>query len=316
MKKKKKLGKTLPQLIHEFLAFRRVVGKQNTIIGLQTTLETFAFFCLNRELNPLETETVQKWATTLRAPVGGKRVRTGGTINVYIRRLKSFFNWGTTMGYFKRNPCALVNKFPVEGKYVRGFTADEVVKLVTAANADPYSWYWVPMILLGWHYGMRLEDCAKFGAQCVDWDRMTFRFTPRKQSRREIELPLHSDVTNAIKDIRIEDDQEYYFPLGAQRYTSNTLSKEFKRIVIAAGLPDYLTFHCLRHGAATSMIKAGIKLTSIVDIIGWSSTSMLQRYLDTDVDEVSKLTQAKSVIPAIVSVSNNQEASVPECKTP
>ena len=46
------------------------------------------------------------------------------------------------------------------------------------------------------------------------------------------------------------------------------------------------------------MIKAGIKVTTIVEIIGWSSTSMLQRYLDTDVDEVGKLIQAKSVMPS------------------
>ena len=231
MKKKKKLGRTLPQLIHEFLAFKKVTGKDNTIIGLQGTLEKFAMFCLDRKLDPLEPDTVNRWASTLRAPVKGKRVRTGGSINVYIQRLKSFYSWGLVMGYFDRNPCFLVGKFPKEGKHVRGFEPEEIAPLIGAANADHGCDYWVPMILLGWHYGMRIEDCAKFGAHCVDWNRMTFKFMPRKQSEREIELPLHHDLVEAIKGLPIEDDQEFYFPLGAQRYASNSLSKEFKRIV-------------------------------------------------------------------------------------
>ena len=48
--------------------------------------------------------------------------------------------------------------------------------------------------------------------------------------------------------------------------------------------------------SATNMIKMGIALTSIVEIIGWSSTAMLQRYLDTDEKEISKLKMGGSVI--------------------
>ncbi|HIA04056.1 MAG TPA: hypothetical protein EYN66_19525, partial [Myxococcales bacterium] len=61
-------------------------------------------------------------------------------------------------------------------------------------------------------------------------------------------------------------------------------------------LDNSLSFHCLRHGAATNMIKMGIRLTTIVEIIGWTGTAMLQRYLDTDVLEVEKVLGAGSLM--------------------
>jgi len=292
----KKKGRTLPSLIHEFLRFKAIAGSDTTIRHYKTTLEVYAYFCFNKRLDPLECDTIHSWIAELKKPFNGKR-RRGGTINQYISRLNSFFDYIIKREYMAegKRPTRMVERLPLEGRFVRGFDHNEASILVKAAAAHKYSNYWVPMILLAWHYGMRLQDCAYFSKECVNWDAMSFSFTPRKQKRREIRLPLHEDVATALRGVESEDP-DHYFPMAIDKYNKNSMSAEFKTIVRKAKLDNGLSFHCLRHGAATNMIKMGIRLTTIVEIIGWTSTAMLQRYLDTDVLEVEKVLGAGSLM--------------------
>lgn len=294
---------TLPSLIHEFINWKKVTSSLNTIRAYRETLECFAHYCFDRAKDPLIPKTINDWVAHMRTPKKGRRRRKGCTINNYIGRLSSFFDWAIQMEYLVKNPTKLTPRLPPERSHVRGFKEDEVKELLVAAGADETRPYWTPMILLGHHYGMRIQDCCEFSSSCVDWRRMRFTFMPGKQSRKEIELPLHGDVAAALKSVT--PGSVHYFPVAAKRYYSTTVTAEFKSIVIRAGLPTSLSFHCLRHGAATNMIKAGIGLTTIVEIIGWSSTAMLQRYLDRDDDEISKLTLSGSVM-----------SPLPQCSAP
>jgi len=285
-------GRNLPSLVYEFINWKAITASKNTILAYQGALEGYSNFCYERKLDPLANQTVNSWVAHLRVSNKTKR-RKGCTINYYVGRLSAFFEWGINMDYFIKNPTKLTPKLPPELAHVRGFTKDEVKKLLVSAGKDETRTYWPPMIMLGHHYGMRIQDCAEFSATCVDWSRNKFTFTPQKQSRKEIELPLHSDVADALKSVT--PGEQYYFPLAVKRYYSNSVTSEFKALVNDAGLDSKLTFHCLRHGAATNMIAAGINLPTIVEIIGWTSTAMLQRYIDRDENEIAKLTLGGSV---------------------
>jgi len=295
-------GKTLPSLIHEYIAWRKVTGSPNTIRAYQETLENFAHFCFDRKKDPIISRTINEWVAHLRVPVDGVR-RKGGTVNVYVSRVHSFFEWTVQMGYISKNPTKLIPKLPPEASFVRGFKEEEVKKLLIEAGKDENRPYWPSLILLGHHYGMRIQDCCQFSATCIDWDNMSFTFMPQKQSRQEIELPLHDDLANALK--AVYPGEEYYFPLAVERYHSNTIASEFRNIANAAGVSKKLSFHCLRHGAATNMIAAGIGLTTIVEIIGWTSTAMLQRYLDRDEKEIAKLKMSGSVVSPLPQCSSS-----------
>jgi integrase len=301
-KKKDLKGRNLPSLVYQFINWKAVTASKNTLLAYEGSLENYLNYCYERELDPLAAQTVNSWVAHLRVSSKIKR-RKGCTINNYVGRLSAFFEWGVNMDYFIKNPTKLTPKLPPELSHVRGFTEDEVKKLLVSAGKDETRMYWPPMILLGHHYGMRIQDCAEFSATCVDWNRNKFTFIPQKQARKEIELPLHADVALALSGLT--PGERYYFPLAVKRYLSNSVTPEFKALVNDAGLDSKLTFHCLRHGAATNMIKAGINLTTIVEIIGWTSTAMLQRYLDRDEGEIAKLTMNGSVI-----------SPLPQCSTP
>tara|TARA_B100000902_G_C27234545_1_gene876662 strand:- start:298 stop:1173 length:876 start_codon:yes stop_codon:yes gene_type:complete len=288
---KKKKTKNLPQLINEYLSFKMVTKSKNTISNMETTLLHYAQFCLDRKRHPLKEDTVFKWVSNLRF---GNKKRKGNTINNYISRLKTFLNYLVNVGYIDSNPAKMVDLLPPEHKEIVGFNHNDAKVLIQSAGKHRHSNYWVPMILLGWHYGMRISDCSHIKHKEVDMNYRQINFLPKKQRRRYIRLPLHPDVYDAFNNAELGEG-EYMFPDAVRKYEVKTLSCEFKSIIKSAKLPESYTFHCLRHGAATNMLKMGIRMTTITEIIGWSSPTMLYKYMDTDQEEMDKVLDMKSI---------------------
>jgi len=278
-----KKTKTLPKMIKEFIGWKKLASADNTIRCYENYLNRFNDYCFHNNKNPLESQTVHSFLSGRKAK-GSK----GVTLNHILSVIRSFFKYFIDSGQLTLNPTAMIPRFKEEAATVVGFSPQEAKSLLNASYDSPCSDYWTPMILLGWHYGMRLGDTACFQRDFVDWKAKQIRFIPMKRKRREILLPLVTDVELALSKVPRED-ADYFFPLGKDRYFfRGTLGKQFKDIVRLAGLKESLTFHCLRHGAATRMLKAGVRTTTITEIIGWESPAMLQRYIDRDEDDISK----------------------------
>ena len=278
-----KKTKTLPDMIREFIGWKSLSSSDNTIRMYELYLDVYSKYCFHNNKKPLEKEAVHAFLSN-RKLSGSK----GVTLNMILSVLKSFFKYFLDTGQIKSNPTTLIPQFREEAATVIGFKPDEAKELLKASYGNPYSIYWTPMILLGWHYGMRLGDAASFKRSFVNNNTKQIKFIPMKKRRREIILPLVPDVDLALDKVPYDDD-EYFFPLGKDRYYfRGSLSQEFKTIVKEAGLSNTLTFHCLRHGAATRMLKAGVRTTTITEIIGWENPAMLRRYIDRDEEDISK----------------------------
>jgi len=286
-----KKTKTLPDMIREFLSWKSLSAADNTIKVYELYLGVYSKYCFQNGKNPIKKETVHSFLLSRKA--GGCK---GITLNLILSVLKTFFKYFLDTEQMSGNPTALIPKFKEEAATVVGFNPEEAKALLKASYGSPCSHYWTPMILLGWHYGMRLGDTACFRRSFVDWSSKQVRFIPMKRKKREILLPLVKDVEDALSRVP-DDDDEFFFPLGKDRYFfRGSLSGEFKNIVREAGLRDDFTFHCLRHGAATRMLKAGVRITTITEIIGWESPAMLQRYIDRDEEDISKALQGSIAV--------------------
>ncbi len=281
--KRKKKTKSLPNMVSEFIKWRMLSATEETVRVYQWILDKYADYCFETNKHPLEPDTVHGFMLSRK-----RRGVKGGSLNSALVTIKGFFQHFIDKGELDNNPAALIPKFPEEAATIVGFKADEAKRLLKASKDHRSSHYWSPMIMLGWHYGMRIGDASHFKHEFVEWNEKQIRFIPRKKRRREILLPLVPDVDDALKHVP-KADPVYFFPEAQTRYTfRGSLCPEFKSIVRSAGLNDRLTFHCLRHGAATRMLEAGVRLTTITEIIGWESTNMLRRYVDRDPTDISK----------------------------
>ena len=276
-------------MVVEYIRWKMLAASEATIDCYQGKLDNYADHCFRENQNPLKRDAVHSFLL-----VSKKKGVKGVTLNHTLAILKSFFQFWVDREFINRNPTALIQRFPEEAAAVVGFKQQDAKDLLSASRSHRNSHYWTPMILLGWHYGMRLGDTALFERSFVDWKAKQIRFIPRKRKKREIILPLVPDVESALKGVPDEGDS--FFPSAKRRYASRgTLSAEFKRIVLAAGLSDRFTYHCLRHGAATRMLESGVRMTTITAIIGWDSPRMLQRYIDRDEVDIAKAFVGSSI---------------------
>lgn len=60
--------------------------------------------------------------------------------------------------------------------------------------------------------------------------------------------------------------------------SSRTLERKFKKYAKIAGLPDYYTFHSLRHGFATRLLESGAPLNQVQVLLGHSNISTTSIY--------------------------------------
>lgn len=61
--------------------------------------------------------------------------------------------------------------------------------------------------------------------------------------------------------------------------TSRTLQRKFKKYALKAGLPDYYSFHSLRHGFATRCLESGMPLNMVQVLLGHSNISTTSIYV-------------------------------------
>lgn len=79
-----------------------------------------------------------------------------------------------------------------------------------------------------------------------------------------------------------KDEFYKFLPLKKKlsiKSASRTLQRKFKKYSKLAKLPDYYTFHSLRHGFATRCLESGIPINQVQMLLGHSNVSTTSVYV-------------------------------------
>jgi integrase len=151
---------------------------------------------------------------------------------------------------------------------VRYLTTDEREALLNNAN-DTLRLY----ILAALHTGARRGELVGLRWKDVDCraGTVTFRETKNGDSRA---VPLTATLRQTLQKMPRPIDPEP--PVLPQR-APLVQTRAFTRLVTRLGLKD-LTFHDLRHDAASTLVMAGVPLRTISEILGHRDMRMTTRY--------------------------------------
>lgn len=231
--------------------------------------------------------------------LGRPHPRTGerlapGTMQSERSYMQNFFRWTKKTKRRKDNPARELPKVKVPRRKPRPLRLDQIEAMmgtgIYARTRD--------IILIGALSGLRMGEIVKIRGEDIDVVGGTIRST-RKGNLDHL-LPLHPELTKLTSRYptrgwwfpSLSPNRE--FPNGGGHILMKSASDRVSKSIRAAGITDRrITGHSLRHYLATTLLRDGVSIRVVQEILGHASLATTQLYADvTDEDMAEGITHA------------------------
>ncbi len=225
--------------------------------------------------------------------------RAVATVNVDHNVFKHMLKQAMKRDLLTRNVASLVAAPKPKNARKRVLEPEEWDRLYSAAP----DWF-KPVLLVGYHTGMRLEEILGSTWDRVDLEKSRI-FLPGELTKNgeDREVPLTPLLKRKLQQLREQD--------GVTRISGFVFQKQGRKIshtyrILRSlceeqQIPDFV-FHDLRHCAVTNLADAGVDTETIMKIVGHSSVEMFLRYrtikaerLDAAMNRVNTLITRRQV---------------------
>lgn len=202
--------------------------------------------------------------------------------------LKHFYKALVAMEYLKaaENPLA---HFPsVKGaptKLPVYLSEEEVTRLLKAPPGDTVLMVRDRAILtLLYCTGIRATECSTLKEEDVDLANKIIRVTGKGGNQRS--LPLNARVLAVMRTYRqvrgeIDPKSCFFLSLRRKQMSRGAIYERVRKWSAAAKIEKSMSPHRLRHTFATHLVKAGVNIVDIRDLLGHKQISSTQIYLHT-----------------------------------
>lgn len=247
------------------------------------------------KLADLTEEDVEEWHRELAGTMtrSGKPLSASTIVTVHAI-FSSALKEAVIRGRMPRNPCSNVPPRRGPGRDVEPPTAEEVRLILAACRERLNGARWVLAVCTGLRQGEALAlqwrdvDLAgapgsvtvRRAAAWVDGERVVKE--PKSASSRR-SVPLPAVAVRALKAHRdaqpvraLRDGLVFTGPQGRPVHPTRDW-EEWRDLLAGLGLPHY-RIHDLRHGFATMLLEQGADPRVVQDLMGHSSTALLQVY--------------------------------------
>jgi integrase len=202
------------------------------------------------------------------------------------------------------NPAMGVSVREVNNSRLRVLTAEELDSILTGLNAKSKKDYEITFFCA--YTGCRFSEAASLKVEHVDLTRKTVLF-PETKNRESRQIYLSDTVVKMLEKHSLKEPGTYVFLMeSGQPYVEPP--RRFKTVVDALGLNegrgprDRISFHSLRHTAATLAARRGTTVKDLQAIFGWKTPSMVFRYAKGD-----QKTQKQAMDGIAISLTPNDE---------
>lgn len=251
----------------------------------------------NSPLATIETAQVKVFRDKLESRVAPS------TVNKALKCLSAAFGAAVKQRQLEFNPAQHVSHVELESAARRGFTLEELNKLLNAASED-----WHTMILVGYYTGLRLADCAGLTWEHVDILKASISVVPKKTSRNktngrspELKIPIAAPLAKHLATIAGDNPHAPLCP-NLHGRASSWLSGRFYEVMAKAGLVkerdekkkgkgkgrdakralNEISFHSLRHNLVSALKSSGASNAIAMDIAGHATEAISREYTEIE----------------------------------
>jgi site-specific recombinase XerD len=200
----------------------------------------------------------------------------------YYRILKSAFNKAILWGYLDQNPFNKIKlpKIPNNNPlFIQEFELNDLLNLEEDELLKS-------IYVFAFNTGLRLGEIINLKWNAVDFSdeiisvQNTIDFTTKGKQERKV--PMNDCVLNLLrkqfpKVIDIANDSLVFSNNGIQ-LNGDYISKRFKKIIRKSKLNQHLHFHDLRHSFASNLVKKGVSIFVIKELLGHQDVKTTQIY--------------------------------------
>jgi len=216
------------------------------------------------------------------------RTPSSATIGARIACLSSFYRFAIRMGLLVGNPCDALERPRTVPSVARGYSADEVRRLLAVIPDTVRGRRDRALLLVLVLTGRRRAEVIGLTAGDVSLEGETVFYSYRgkggKRGRRELPRPAYEAILRTLADAGTElstmDPGESLWQAGAgpRGISSGTFYERFRRYLRAVGLAP-TGLHVLRHTAAKLRRDAGASVEAVSSFLDHSSLAVTTVYL-------------------------------------
>jgi integrase len=203
---------------------------------------------------------------------------TAATANRELVRLSSMFKRAVAWGYIEANPIAGLSQAKEQHKEAEYLSREEVARLLDACPERIR-----PLITVAVNTGMRWGELMALEWRDVGFDRgfITVRDPKNRETRH---VPMNAAVREALELHRRRQAEQVggIVPQVFARPETGKpwidVRKTYYRALKDARITRRVTFHGLRHTAASHLVMAGVDLRTVGKILGHRTAQITLRY--------------------------------------
>jgi integrase/recombinase XerD len=290
-----------PGLIDHFLRFLAAERglSQNYRISVQQSMERFADWCAERNHSPADiTEPLlaeyHRWLRT-------ERRLAASSCRIAMVHLRQFFRFLTREKILSRNPAALLECGKTGRQLPETLGAEAINTLLQSIDpADiPYGARDRAILEMLYSSGLRVSELVNLRAEQIDWEENFLRITGKGNKTRYVPLggvaakALRSYLQHArhklMRNGRRADS--LFLSNRGTKLTRDRIRQIIKERALAAGIPENVYPHIMRHSFATHLLENGADLRVIQDMLGHASLATTQIYTHVDSKRLVSLHQ-------------------------
>lgn len=217
------------------------------------------------------------------------RLKSGvstATVNRDLNLGSALYRWALKLGYARENPFRKVDRLSEKGRAREIYlTAEESRALIDACKLGTRE-----VVLTALHTGMRRGELLALRWRCIDLARreIVVEAATEKAGRGRV-VPMTDELHAQLSLLRsahppaIDGNDSVFVLSDGTEITPKMIRSRFEGAVRrCTGIPldkrSRVTFHCLRHTAASLMVAAGVPIFDVAKILGHSTLAVTMRY--------------------------------------
>lgn len=207
--------------------------------------------------------------------------------------IKSFYRYLMIMHYIEENPVANLDVPKIRKSLPRYLELDESIRLLEAIDG-PYKERDYCIITLFLNCGLRVSELTNLNINDVKSDHL--RVLGKGNKERIVYLnDAAAEAINAYLNARpkLAHERALFISRNNRRISRDTVNHLVKKHLLAAGIDaSKYSSHKLRHTAATLMLKNGVDVRTLQEVLGHAHLNTTQIYTHVDNAELRMAAQA------------------------